>query len=294
VLAPLGGALSDYTDVLVAEGPRAAEANDALTAAVLSVPGWCVLDLPETRADAAALAWAARWPGRVVRSAGSTCLELPVLPLDQLIARMPRKARGRTRNHLRRTDAIGPATRTVDPDDAAGAVDRLLCLHEEQWRDRGGTPEHVRPRFRVFLREAVARMAADGQAVLVEHVLDDVRAVELLLVGPTFLGSYLSGVSPGLRRRLEVSSLLIRADLRIACERGLPRFSLMRGAEPYKLAWQPDEAPNARLLLVRPGLLGGAGLPALVRGRAALAAYAKERGTWLLTLRSRWARWRRR
>jgi CelD/BcsL family acetyltransferase involved in cellulose biosynthesis len=294
VLAPLGGELSDYTDVLVADGAAAADARDVLTDAVLGLPGWRVVDLPETRADAAALAWAARWPGRVVRSTGSMCLELPARSLDELIARMARKSRARTRNHLRRTDATGLSTRTLDPDDAADAVERLLHLHEEQWRDRGVTPEHVRPRFRAFLRESVPPMVRDGQAVLVEHLLDDVRALELLVVGPTFLGSYLSGVSPDLRRRIEVSSQLVRTDLQIARERELPCFSLMRGVEHYKRQWLPDEAPNTRLLLLRPGVLGGAGLPALVRGRAALAAYAKERGTWLLSVRSRWARLRRR
>jgi CelD/BcsL family acetyltransferase involved in cellulose biosynthesis len=294
VLSPLGAELSDCTDVLVADEPGAAGARDTLTAAVLALPGWRLVDLPEVRPDAGALAWAAQWPGRVVRSTGSMCLELPALPVDELIARLNRKGRARMRNHLRRTDATRLITRIVEPADVADGVDRMLRLHEEQWRDRGVTPEHLRPRFRAFLREAAARMAADGQAVLVAHALGDrVEAAELLVMGRDFLGSYLSGVSPDLRRRIDVSSFLVRADLNIALERGLPRFSLMRGVEPYKLRWLPDQVPNARLLLLRPGLLGGAGLPALVRGRAAVAAYAKERGSWLLTLRTRLARLRR-
>jgi CelD/BcsL family acetyltransferase involved in cellulose biosynthesis len=286
VLAPLGGALSDFTDVLVAaEVPTAL---DALVRALVDEPGWRLVDLPEVRPGAAAGELAHRWPARVDRLEASVCLELPALPLPELLATMPAKAGRRVRNHMRKIDAVGVDVETARPEAVPDAVTDLLRLHEEQWRGRGVTPEHLRPRFAAFLREALPRMVADRQALVVRYRTDGrLVASELVMAGSGLMGSYIAGVDPQLRSRMDVAGMLVRANLGFAVAAGVPTFSFLRGDEPYKSQWHPERVRNVRLLLGRPGLPGAAGLPALLRFRAASVRAARQRAPWLRTVRDR-------
>ncbi|HET6392805.1 MAG TPA: hypothetical protein VFG13_08300, partial [Blastococcus sp.] len=67
LLAPLGGEISDHTDVLV--DPAVPDAGLRLVEALLTVPGWHVVDLPEVLPGAAAEQWVEHWPGAVRRAA---------------------------------------------------------------------------------------------------------------------------------------------------------------------------------------------------------------------------------
>ena len=51
------------------------------------------------------------------------------------------------------------------------------------------------------------------------------------------MGAYLYGFHPELRRRIDVAQLLLRDDLEVAADRGVPTLSLLRGDEPYKRRW---------------------------------------------------------
>jgi hypothetical protein len=65
---------------------------------------------------------------------------------------------------------------------------------------------------------------------------------------------------------------------------GRPTLSLLRGEEPYKLRWRPRPAPNARLVLGRPGSPAGAVEPSYLLARAAAVALAGRRFPRLLAL----------
>ena len=285
VLVPLGGQITDFTDLLLGEPSGAAAA--ALTRALLGLPGWRLVDLPQLRPDAVALAWSHTWPGRVTRLAGAVSLELPARPLPELIAQLPKRTAGVIRRKLKKIDAAGVRASTVAPAAVPGAVADMLRLHEEQWRGRGITPEHLTPRFATHLTEAISRMVARGQAMVVTYDLDgELVVVQLELVGTRFLGYYLAGISPRLRERIDTATLLVRNDIRLTLDAGLPRYSMMRGEEEYKLRWRPERVEHTRAVLSRPGLLGGAGLPALTAARAAVVARAK-RSARVRTLRAR-------
>ncbi len=279
VLVPLGGEITDFTDLLVPDPCAAAAA--ALTRAVVGLPGWRLLDLPQLRPDAGALAWARTWPGQVTRLPGAVSLELPVQPLAELVARAPKRTAGVIRRKLRRIDEAGVTASTVPAAAVPGAVADMLRLHREQWRGRGITPEHLTARFADHLTEAFSRMVPSDQAMVVAYHLDgEPVAVQLELLGHRFLGYYLAGISPRLRERIDTATLLVRNDVGLALKAGLPRYSMMRGEEDYKLRWRPDRVQNTRLLLSRPGRLGGAGLPALTAARAAAVAWGK-RTEWV-------------
>ncbi|GHA67939.1 glycosyl transferase family 1 [Streptomyces tendae] len=252
-LVPLGGAISDYGDVLL-DDERGPDAETALTAGLAALARTAPVDLREVRPGAAAERVYARWRGPRYRLADSLCLELPALPMEGLVDRLSSaKARQRVRAQLRRLDALGVKSRPVLPDEADAAVRRLLELHRLQWRGRKVTGEHLRPRFREHLVRAVAPMVRTGDAVVTEfRMADEVVAVDVTLLSRRLAGGYLYGAHPRLReRRADVAVMLLDACAEYARAPGRGTLSLLRGDEPYKHHWRPERVPNQRLLLAR-------------------------------------------
>ncbi|MFJ4335577.1 MULTISPECIES: GNAT family N-acetyltransferase [unclassified Streptomyces] len=252
-LVPLGGAISDYGDVLL-DDERGPDPETALTAGLAALARTALVDLREVRPGAAAERVYARWRGPRHRLADSLCLELPALPMDGLVARLPSaRARQRVRAQLRRLDALGVKSRPVLPDEADAAVRRLLELHRLQWRGRQVTGEHLRTRFREHLVRAVGPMVRTGDAVVTEfRMADEVVAVDVTLLSHRLAGGYLYGAHPRLReRRADVAVMLLDACAAYARAPGRGTLSLLRGDEPYKHRWRPEPVPNQRLLLAR-------------------------------------------
>ncbi|CAL9568283.1 hypothetical protein SUDANB145_04766 [Streptomyces sp. enrichment culture] len=252
-LVPLGGAISDYGDVLLDDG-HGPWAASALAEGLSAAAGTALVDLREVRPGGAAERVYERWRGPRRRVDDSLCLELPALPLAALTARLPSaKAQQRVRAKLRRLDALGVKSRTVLPEEAEAALRRLLELHRLQWQGRQVTGEHLRARFRDHLVRSVGPMVRAGDAVVTEFRLDDeVVAVDVTLLGRRLTGGYLYGAHPRLReRKADVAVMLLDA-----CTGHLPpgpegALSLLRGNEPYKHHWRPRPVVNQRLLLAR-------------------------------------------
>ncbi|MFE2151951.1 GNAT family N-acetyltransferase [Streptomyces lavendulae] len=249
-LVPLGGPITDYFDVLVADG-CADQAVPALAHGLHRAARSAVVDLREVRPGAAAEALYEAWPGVSSRLADSTCMELPALPFDELVKRMPASGAQRVRAKLRKTDAAGIEEHEVTEDEVPGAVRTLLRLHEKQWRGRGVTPEHLRPRFAEHLTRATRRMVRAGEGRLTEFWLDGaVVAANVTLLSAGLSGGYLYGADPELRdRKVDVATLLLRYEAGRALAEGRPVVSFLRGNEPYKNHWRPETVVNQRLLL---------------------------------------------
>ncbi|PWW21357.1 CelD/BcsL family acetyltransferase involved in cellulose biosynthesis [Geodermatophilus normandii] len=273
-LAPLGGPLSDSTDVLV--DPRVPDAGARLAEALLRVPGWRVLDLPEVLPGSAAQAWSRTWPGRVRRAPSSLNLQLPVLPQADVLARVPARTAGTLRRKLKKVDRAGIERTELTPDAVPAAVPELVRLHEAQWAGRRGNPEHLTARFRTFLTGALVPMVERGQAVVVEYRLDGrLVASEVDLVGERQLAYYLAGIDPSLRQAIDTSVLLVSGALGLARRLGLAEYSFLRGDEDYKLRWRPDHVTAERVLLARPGLLGSGGYLPVTAASSAVMALAR-------------------
>jgi CelD/BcsL family acetyltransferase involved in cellulose biosynthesis len=286
VLATLGGELSDYGDLLV--DPDDELVADALVAALLAESGWSALDLPHLRPEAAARSWARRWPGNVTRLPDSSSLELPGEPMTEVLARLPGRSAKVVRKKLRNVDDLALRVDDVPAQAVPDGIGRMLHLHQEQWRGRGMTPEHGTARFARHLTEAMRAMVASGQARITEYHLDgELLASQLYLIGPLFVGAYLAGISPRLRERADVSALMVREDLRITSDLGVPRYSMMRGLEEYKLRWRPDVVVNERLVLARPRSVRGAAVARLALARRGAVTLVNRRAPWVVQLRSR-------
>ncbi|AXG79611.1 GNAT family N-acetyltransferase [Streptomyces paludis] len=259
VLVPLGGTITDFSDVLLDESRTDEETEAAVTAlarAFAELAGTAVIDLREVRPGAAAERVYARWTGPRRRLADSPCLELPAVPMEGLLARLPASRAQRVRAKLRKLDALGIEEREVPADEVPVAVGRLLELHRLQWEGRGVTPEHLSARFAEHLTRAARTMVASGDARLTEFRLAGaVVAADLTLMSGALAGGYLYGADPVLRaRKADVATMLLRAGARDSGAHGRATLSMLRGDEPYKHHWRPETVRNQRLLLARPHL----------------------------------------
>ncbi|MFF9085546.1 GNAT family N-acetyltransferase [Streptomyces sp. NPDC014991] len=252
-LVPLGGAISDYADVLL-DDTDDGRAVGALTEALADAARTALVDFREVRPGGAVERVYDRWSGprRAVRD--SLCLELPAVPMGELIARLPSGKSGqRARAQLRKLAALGVRRRAVGPEEVEATLGVLLELHRLQWQGRKVTDEHLRPRFREHLVRAVGPMVRSGSAVVTEfRIGDEVVAVDLTLLSPGLVGCYLYGAHPSLRqRKADVAVMLLDASAE-HCGSGPPgTLSLMRGAEPYKQHWRPERVVNQRFLMAR-------------------------------------------
>jgi len=274
VLAPLGGPLSDATDVLV--DPEVPDAGRRLADALVQVHGWRVLDLPEVLPGSMAQEWTQLWPGRVRRTPSSLNLQLPVLSQGDLLARLPSRTAGTLRRKLKKVEKLGIERVELPREAVPAAVEELIRLHAAQWAGRRGNPEHLTERFRAFLVHALEAMVDRGQAVFVQYRLDGrVMATEVDLVSHRQLAYYLAGIDPDLREHIDTSVLLVAGAVELAHRLELPEYSFLRGDEDYKLRWRPDHVTAERVMLARPGLLGSGGYFPVTAGSTTVMTLAR-------------------
>ncbi|MEJ8637091.1 MULTISPECIES: GNAT family N-acetyltransferase [Streptomyces] len=258
LLVSLGGGISDYGDILV-DDEHADCAIEALERGLQHAARHAVIDLREVRPGAAAERLYESWTGPRRQLTDSVCLELPAEPMDELVKRMPSSRAQRVRAKLRKIDALRIEGYTVAEHEVPMAMEHLLRLHELQWRGRGVTVEHLRPRFAEHLVRATRRLVRDGNAALTEYRLDgEVVASNVALMSDGLTGGYLYGAHPALReKKIDVATMLLRHDVNLAAATGRSVVSLLRGKESYKNHWRPEAVTNQRLMMA-PSRLGPA------------------------------------
>ncbi|MCF3137473.1 GNAT family N-acetyltransferase [Streptomyces olivochromogenes] len=251
-LVPLGGAISDYADVLL-DDTAGWQAVATLTEGLSAAARTALIDFREVRPGGAVERVFDRWNGPRRRVWDSVCLELPAVPMDELVSRLPPGKAQRVRAKLRKLRALGVERHVVRPDGVDAALRRLLELHRLQWQGRKVTSEHLHHRFREHLVRSVGPMVRSGDAVVTEFRLDDeVVAVDLTLLSRRLAGGYLYGADPRLReRKADVAVMLLDACAEHIGTGGHGTLSLLRGNEPYKQHWRPEPVANQRLLLAR-------------------------------------------
>ncbi|MFG2524750.1 GNAT family N-acetyltransferase [Streptomyces sp. NPDC048527] len=265
-LVPLGGSISDFCDVLIDGGDDGGDdegaAARALGDALWRLARTHVIDFREARPGSAVERLYDRWPGPRCRLDDSLCLELPSVPMDDIVGRLPGSRAQRARAKIRKLDSLGIERHVVPQDEVDDSVRRLVALHQLQWEGRKVTTEHLRPRFSEHLTRSVALMARSGDAVVTEFRIDDaVLAADLTFVSPRLTGGYLYGADPGLRaRKADLATMLLRSCSEHAQERVSGALSLLRGNEPYKHHWRPHSVVNQRFVLARTGSSAGLAL----------------------------------
>ncbi|MFD3929760.1 GNAT family N-acetyltransferase [Streptomyces sp. NPDC058614] len=251
-LVPLGGAISDYGDVLI-DDEHADRAAATLAEGLSAAARTALIDFREVRPGGAVERIFECWRGPRSRVLDSLCLELPATSMDELVGRLPSSKAQRVRAKLRKLTALGVEQRVVHHDEVDAALRRLLELHQLQWQGRKVTSEHLQERFAEHLVRSVGPMVRNGDAVVTEFRLDDtVMAVDLTLLSRRLAGGYLYGAHPQLReRKADVAVILLNACAQHTEAGERAALSLLRGDEPYKRHWRPEPVVNQRLLLAR-------------------------------------------
>ncbi|MFF1679326.1 GNAT family N-acetyltransferase [Streptomyces sp. NPDC058256] len=251
-LVPLGGAISDYGDVLI-DDEHADRAAATLAEGLSAAARTALIDFREVRPGGAVERIFECWRGPRSRVRDSLCLELPATSMDELVGRLPSSKAQRVRAKLRKLTALGVEQRVVHHDEVDAALRRLLELHQLQWQGRKVTSEHLQERFAEHLVRSVGPMVRSGDAVVTEFRLDDtVMAVDLTLLSRRLAGGYLYGAHPQLReRKADVAVILLNACAQHTEAGERATLSLLRGDEPYKRHWRPEPVVNQRLLLAR-------------------------------------------
>jgi CelD/BcsL family acetyltransferase involved in cellulose biosynthesis len=254
----IGTGISDHLDVL-ARADRHAEVGVAGARCLMDMGDWHVADLQEVRPDAAAWHLHRAWSRFSSSLEQSRCPVVDVRPWEDALSSLTRNQRGQARKTMRRLERDGITIRRVAPAAAGPAVARFLELHRGYWRDRRISPEHESSRFQAHIERFVSLLSADGPGGLYEYVDadGDVVAGDLVLVGPGFVGEYLSGMTDYVRGRFDFQTLLVHLLLDVAHEVGVRQISLLRGEEPAKLRWNTGTVVNARVVLARRAALGG-------------------------------------
>ncbi|MFC8716434.1 GNAT family N-acetyltransferase [Kitasatospora sp. NPDC057198] len=270
-LTNLGAGLVDFTDVLLDDDCADRAAAELAAALPLRRP-WHSLELREVHPSAAVHRVHAHWRGRRYRYTDSLCQYLPAVPMDELLKRLPGKSAQRNRVKLRKIAQSGVLTRSATVEEVPYTVSEMLRLHMLQWQDRGVTPEHRTARFAEHLTESTTGLVATGRAAIHRFELDgEVVAVNLVILGARYGGLYMYGAHPKLREKLDIAGMLFNAALEEVRAAGIPQLSLLRGQEPYKQRWRPDQLHNQRLVL-GPGRLAPAAAVRALRVRARIAA----------------------
>ncbi|MFG1671327.1 GNAT family N-acetyltransferase [Streptomyces sp. Y7] len=251
-LVPIGGAITDLCDVLIDEAV-AAPAAGALAGALGELARTALVDFREVRPGGAMEKVYLCWRGPRHRVRDSLCLELPAMPMAELVGRLPTGRARRIRSKINQLGRIGVESRFVEPEETGAALNRLLALHRLQWEGRQVSTEHLRPRFLEHLVRAAAPLTRTGEAATSEFRLDgSVVAVNITLLSGALAGMYMYGFHPQLRqRRVDVATMLLQASADHAATDGRRSLSLLRGDEPYKYRWCPETVVNQRFLLAR-------------------------------------------
>jgi hypothetical protein len=276
----VGTGLSDHLDALV-DPALTDEVVDAWVGLLTRSRGLRLLDLHEVRPEAAVWRLYACWPGRTGHYRQSTCTELDVAPLEDMLARWSKNTRRAARVALNRMSKGGYHLHWAGPDDIGDLAEQLVERHRETWQGLDITPAHAEPRFVPFVRTVCERMAPHGGVGLVrldppDDADNPMQVSALMLVGRQYVGGWLSADNDEARRRLSIAIAETLLGIDLANRRGVAVLSLLRGLEEGKLRTYERVKPNHRLLLAGRGARGNAAWLA----QAALATTAARLKHW--------------
>jgi CelD/BcsL family acetyltransferase involved in cellulose biosynthesis len=256
----------DHMDLLMAPGEE--ETTISLIQAWLRRPGARLMDLEGVGAHSRLVE---TLPGPVRREPFAVAPWGPLPPDSKAyLAALPSALRRKVKRATEHLTAQGATHRTHRGSAAVRSLDTLRQLHRAQWGERS----HFLPNFERFA--AGCRLGAEADEV----------AVHELATGDTVISSVVTfevarRVSLYQSARLtdplwrDTTTVLLAAIITDACDRGFTEVDFLRGAEPYKHRFAPNERQLCRLLAATGGT-----------GRAALATKSIQSTTRLAAERS--------
>jgi CelD/BcsL family acetyltransferase involved in cellulose biosynthesis len=170
---------------------------------------------------------------------------------EAYLKQLSSNTRQQARRVLREGERAGAQFEVVKVEQAAGAFDDLVRLHQERWALDGKPGVFAAPRFIEFHRNLIKEWMPDGRAVLARVSLAGEPMVVLygFVRGEKF-DFYQSGVqretAGPLRSPGNLAHLLL---MRALAERGVTTYDFLRGASSYKqrLATRENKLDGVRI-----------------------------------------------
>lgn len=283
---------SDYLDLIVREGEERTAL--ALLAEHLEREA-AVIDLGqlvESGGRAAALAAGLERRGwKTLERSVNVCpfIDLSGHTWESYVASLGKSHRANVRRRLRKLEKAFEVRfeRVESEDDRREALDLLLALHHDRWKDRGGSDALGSPAVEAFHREVTRRALDRGWLRLFLLRLDGRPAAALygFRYRDRFL-FYQSGFASDFAS-YSVGLVTMGLSIKAAIEEGLEEFDLLHGDESYKFLWASQSRELTRIELFPPSF--EAGLRRHLR-RAVRGTKARVRG-WLEASSTPAARW---
>ena len=256
-LAFLGTGVSDYLD-LILDDDFAREGADFLLQHLCRSSGFDLCDLQQLRPGSLLLDSAcAAGNDTALPSAPSILPQepCPFVKLPESWDAYTKSVGKKMRSNLSYYDRLLSKTfedvefRLTGADDLDAAMDALFELHQKRWKARLLPGVMGGERIRGFHRTVARRFQANDWLRLHLIALDGgiVSALYCFEFREKYY-YYLGGFAPDLGR-YSLGTVLTARALKHAIERGCKEFDFLRGNEPYKYRWQPEERINHRVLV---------------------------------------------
>jgi CelD/BcsL family acetyltransferase involved in cellulose biosynthesis len=145
---------------------------------------------------------------------------------------------------MRRLNKLqGFEARTVSaPGEIEAAFERFLELHEDRWKDRGGSAATDSSELKGFMGDAALSLAEAGRMRFEELWIEGrCRASLFGIEGNESYYFYLSGFDQSWSK-YSLGFVIVGISIRGAVQRGLKRYDFLRGAETYKFDWANQTA----------------------------------------------------
>ena len=196
--------------------------------------------------------------GRQVAVEQARCL---VLDLPPTFAEYTARLSKSLRYEVKRLDKLDLAHLvSATKDNMAWSLDQFFELHALRWKKRGLPGAFVGSRVKT-LQRAWAQLAVElGYLKLTTYVHEGeaIGSIYAMQVGETVF-FYQAGFKPE-AKAMSPGTVLVAHTIRQAIQDGATRFDFLRGDEPYKRRWKPQqEYRNLRLLRANTAL-GAVGL----------------------------------
>jgi CelD/BcsL family acetyltransferase involved in cellulose biosynthesis len=278
-LAWMGTGVSDYLEPLARPEYECAVAQALLKHLDAGLCGWDMADLQQLRPQTPLLACSraeARHMPAIIPMEPCPYVVLPQT-WEEFTARLGKKMRSNLGYYERLLQKTFPDARgaLADASNLDAGMTALFDLHQKRWNARWLPGVLGGKRVQAFHREAAARFLEQGWLRL--HLLyadGDWRAALYCFAYGGRTCYYLGGFAPELAR-YSLGTLLTGRAIRQAISEQHTEFDFLRGSEPYKYRWLPEERHNHRLLLLR--AREGLGSLGELPGRAGFALNRVER-----------------
>lgn len=231
----IGAGVTDYLDFIAEPGFEGRFASAVREWFDARREQWDVVNLEELRPGAVALAFGDAQP----------CSTCAAIDLPESVERWEASLDKMHRRNVRHARSHGDFRYELNRE--AAHFSDFIRLHELSWRDREQEGVVNTPELHGFYCEAARALSAAG--LLRMHLLWRGDSLAGAIFGMEYKGcgyAYLGGFDPELRKSSPGTVLMWHA-IADAITRGVRKWDLLRGEEPYKYIWGAKNEQNQKI-----------------------------------------------